>query len=90
MAKSRNSRNKTYTARMGAPLRPLEYLSDDALPKENIVTKRWDTGCYSFGLPPLSSAPKGSRIINPERATPNAVELRSADHKYLGLYDPMK
>ncbi len=44
------------------------------------------TGVYEFGLPPLSSAPKGYQVIEHTQA---AVGLRFAG-KYIGLFDPKK
>ena len=44
------------------------------------------TGVYEFGLPPLSSAPKGYQVIEHTQA---AVGLRFKG-KYIGLFDPKK
>lgn len=45
------------------------------------------TGVYAFGLPALSSAPKGAYPINREHATRFAIELAYRG-VYLGMYDP--
>ena len=44
------------------------------------------TGVYEFGLPPLSSAPRGAQVIEHTQA---AVSLRFQG-KYIGLFNPKK
>ena len=60
--------------------------NDNSMRSSQNPSRQRHTGVYEFGLPPLSSAPKGAQVIEHTQA---AVGLRFKG-KYLGLFDPKK